>query len=124
MADRVPVALQRRASVGGGEEEARSSRAAAPRSRAGRTHLERLHEREHLEFGPEEHFGVLAPPQALVDDAHDPLAHAVPQVLDVLLRAERVGRAQDVRLDEEEADDLLEEGREGGERVGRERGGR
>lgn len=87
------------------------------------TCLESLNERQHLELGAEEDLWILATRKSLVHDANDPLAHTVPEILDVLLRAEAVGRAEDVRFDEEESDDLFEKGRERSKGEAAERGG-
>lgn len=82
-----------------------------------------MNEREHLELGPQENLWILAARKSLINDTNDPLAHAVPKILDVLLRSEAVGRAEDVRFDEEEPDDLFEKGRESGEGEATERSG-
>jgi len=74
------------------------------------TYLERLDKSQHFEFGTQEDLGVLAACESFVDDPDHALAHAVPQVLDVLLGPEAVGSLENVRFDQEEANNLLEQG--------------
>ena len=59
----------------------------------------------------------------MIDNLDDAVAHLVPQVFDVLLGPERVGRPEHVRLDQEETDNVFEEGREGREGEGGSEGG-
>lgn len=60
------------------------------------SYLQRLNEGQDLELGPQEHLGILTPRESFVDNPNDSLAHPVPQILDVLFRAEAVGGLEDV----------------------------
>lgn len=71
------------------------------------THLKRLHKSQDLEFCTEKDFGIFTVCESIIDDPDHSLAHVVPQILDVLLGAKVVCSAQNVRLYEEEADNLL-----------------
>src|SRR5258708_1848507 len=77
------------------------------------THLQGLHEEQHIRLTLQKHFGRRTPLQALSHDLHHPATHRVPQLVDVALTPEIWHGAEDVCFDDEEPDEFLHQDWEG-----------